>query len=130
MGDASRVIRCAAFRWDGVPVRDYGAAPGVSQGVQRQILAEGAAAAFETRYFEVAPGGFTRLEEHAYAHVVVVLRGAGHVRLGEETTAVQPGDCVYVAPGDRHQFRAGDEIELVRPCPSGFDCDLHDHPHS
>lgn len=114
MSDDSRVIRCDAFRWRGIEVKPYqeeGAAP--FRGVTRQTLLE---LGFVTRYFEVAPGGYSTLERHRHPHSVVVLRGTGEVVLGGERHPIAPFDCVYVAPGAVHQFRAtGDE-------PLGFLC--------
>lgn len=89
-------------------MRQYEGLAADYEGVTRQVLsgAEADAVEFETRYFEVAPGGFTRLEQHGHAHVVVVVRGAGEVLLGDRTEQIKAFDCVYVAPGERHQFRA------------------------
>jgi quercetin dioxygenase-like cupin family protein len=89
-----------------VTLRAYEGGQGESEGVTRQVLADEGDVAFETRYFEVAAGGFTRLERHPHAHVVVVLRGSGEARLEDRTEAIGPADCVYVAPQERHQFRA------------------------
>lgn len=120
MNGRSKVIRHDGFRWEGVAVREYKAQDGSFRGVTRQtILGEGDGEgdlAFVTRYFEVAPGGYSSLERHQHPHSVVVLRGRGEVRLAGATHPVRPFDCVYVAPGDIHQFRAnGDE-------PLGFLC--------
>ena len=57
------------------------------------------------RYFEIAPGGFSSLEQHAHEHAVIVLRGTGEVRLGESLYSLEFGDAVYVAPHETHQFR-------------------------
>jgi quercetin dioxygenase-like cupin family protein len=116
----SRVIRCAAFRWEGVAVESYKPDPKLFSGVTRQtVLGEGpgeGAATVVTRYFEVQPGGFSTLELHEHWHFVVVLRGEGTVTLGDEVTAIAPYDAVYVAPLTAHQFRAtGTE-------PLGFIC--------
>ena len=106
----SKVVRGAEFRWEGVPERRYKEEDGTFQGVLRQtLLGEGAgqeALAFLTRYFEIAPGGWSTLERHGHPHAVVVLSGRGHVVLGGETFSLAPHDCVYVAPETPHQFRA------------------------
>jgi quercetin dioxygenase-like cupin family protein len=117
----SRVLRHADFRWAGVEVRAYkDPVEGLFRGVTRQLLAGGREAAeplaFELRYFEVAPGGFSTLERHGHAHAVVVLRGHGSVLLEGTEHDLFPYDCVYVAPDAAHQFRApADE-------PLGFLC--------
>jgi quercetin dioxygenase-like cupin family protein len=61
---------------------------------------------FETRYFEVASGGYTSLERHRHPHTVIVIRGSGTLVGEGEEHPIRPFDCVYVAPDDVHQFRA------------------------
>jgi ribulose-bisphosphate carboxylase large chain len=116
---ASRVQRWQpGFRWDGAPAEAYKAAADHWCGVARTSLAgeRGEQTAFHVRYFEIAPGGFSSLEQHRHEHVVVVLRGRGEVRLGGEAHPLGFGDVVYVAPHEVHQFRnAGEE-------PFGFLC--------
>lgn len=71
---------------------------------------------FALRYFEVEPGGWTSLDQHAHDHGVMILRGQGQVLLGEEEFEITFGDIVYVSPDQVHQFRnIGDE-------PLGFLC--------
>jgi len=110
VSDESRVIKCGAFRWEGVPVTAYKPDPALFKDVTRQtIVGEGAgeeAGAIVTRYFEVQPGGYSTLERHAHRHTVIVLRGRGTVRLGERTHDIAPFDAVYVAPHTVHQFCA------------------------
>ena len=110
MSERSRVIKCAAYRWEGVPAASYKPDPMLFSGVTRYtILGEGpgeGAAGIVTRYFELEPGGFSTLERHEHRHYVVVLRGRGSVRLGDEVTDIAPYDAVYVAPHTAHQFRA------------------------
>lgn len=116
MSDESRVIRCAGFRWEGVPVTAYKPDPALFRDVTRQTLVGEDAGEVVTRYFEVLPGGFSTLERHEHRHTVIVLRGRGTVRLGDETHEIAPFDAVYVAPHTVHQFRAG------RDEPLGFVC--------
>jgi quercetin dioxygenase-like cupin family protein len=73
--------------------------------------------AFHIRYFEIAPGGFSSLEQHQHEHAVIVLRGQGAVQLGGQLHAIGFGDVVYVAPRERHQFRNPSPNE-----PLGFLC--------
>lgn len=121
----SRVMRFQpGFRWDGVPVAEYktqtdGAAADHWCGITRMVLAgeRGERTRFHVRYFEIAPGGFSSLEHHMHEHVVVVLRGAGQVQLGEMQYDLATGDAVYVAPDDVHQFRNPSTTE-----PFGFLC--------
>jgi quercetin dioxygenase-like cupin family protein len=117
---ASRVVRLGAdFRWQGIPVAEYKEAAEHHRGVSRTTLVgtSGEATAFQLRYFEVAPGGFTSLEHHAHEHAVIVLRGCGEVQLGQSVHELGFGDLVYVAPHTVHQFRNLSDRE-----PFGFLC--------
>lgn len=119
-GGGSRVLKCRGFRWEGVELARYKDEEEGSRfrGVTRQTLLGESEPdlASVTRYFEVAPGGHSTLELHRHPHVVVVLRGRGTVRLGDESFELEPFDCVHVTPETPHQFRAaGDE-------PLGFLC--------
>jgi len=110
MGNPSKVLKCRGFRWQGVEVNAYKHEDAPYKDVTRQtLLGEGPgeeALQFVTRYFEVQPGGYSTLELHQHPHAVVVLRGTGQVVLGDTTLEIAPFDCVYVAPGMQHQFRA------------------------
>jgi len=116
----SRVVHCRdGFRWDGVPVAEY-KAPGTSwNGVSRTTLVgnQDEQTSFHVRYFEIAPSGYTSLEQHSHEHAVLVLRGRGVVQLGEQTHDLAFGDLVYVAPNEVHQFRNTAAAE-----PLGFIC--------
>jgi quercetin dioxygenase-like cupin family protein len=116
----SRILRLGAdFRWQGVPAVEYKQAAEHHRGVTRVGLVgeQGESTAFHTRYFEIAPGGFSSLEKHVHEHVVVVLRGQGEVRLGAAVHPLAFGDTVYVAPEEVHQFRNRSATE-----PFGFLC--------
>jgi ribulose-bisphosphate carboxylase large chain len=95
------------YTWEGAPVTEYKQAADHHCGVVRTVLAgaSGEQTAFHVRYFEIAPGGFSTLERHGHEHVVVVLRGRGEVRLGEDTHTLTFGDAVYIAPDEVHQLR-------------------------
>jgi quercetin dioxygenase-like cupin family protein len=116
----SRVLRFQpGFRWPGVAVVQYKEAANHWCGVSRSVLVgeSGEGTAFHVRYFEIAPGGFSSLEEHVHEHAVIVLRGRGQVRLGEAVHDLGFGDTVYVAPREVHQFRNSSADE-----PFGFLC--------
>jgi S-methyl-1-thioxylulose 5-phosphate methylthiotransferase len=120
MKDVSKVIVSRDFRWQGVDVREYKGEGDHFRDVSKQVLLGEAddetSLNFVTRYFEVQPGGYSSLERHQHPHAVVVVRGRGKVILGESVREIGRLDCVYVAPGDFHQFHAlGDE-------PLGFLC--------
>jgi ribulose-bisphosphate carboxylase large chain len=102
------VLRLGAdFRWASVPVAEYKQAGDHWSGVARMTLVgdQGEGTAFQVRYFELAPGGFTTLERHGHEHAVLVLRGHGRVSLSGTEHGLAFGDLVYVAPQEPHQFR-------------------------
>ena len=105
------------FDWEGVEVGRYPPEKNM-KGVSVRYLfgPQEKAPNFAFRYFEVEPGGYTSLDQHAHDHGVVVQRGQGRMRLGDEEFDISSGDAVYV-PGDEvHQFHnTGDE-------PFGFFC--------
>ena len=87
-------------------------------GVRMRLLihqAEGAPN-FYMRQFLLAPGGCTPSHSHAWEHEVYVLSGAGEVVSPEGPTPVGPGDCLYVAPMELHQFRNTGQAELRFLC--------------
>ena len=99
-----------AGAWEGLDILPYKDVPGSHQGVIRQNLLKEGDTDFEVRYFEVAPGGFTSFEKHEHEHFVVVLRGKGEVRLGDEIAEIEGMDLVRVSGSVPHQFRnTGDE---------------------
>lgn len=73
--------------------------------VSRRILFATNQSKFETRYFEIAPGGYSSLEHHLHEHCVVVLRGNGEVTIGDDVNSVGFGDVIQVGPHVIHQFR-------------------------
>ncbi len=100
----SRIIRYSGAGWDEVRVQPYKAEDGAFAGIFRRVLAAPATAAFELRYFEIEPDGYSSWERHAHVHVVVCHRGRGRVCLGDAVHEVGYGDIVYVAPNEPHQF--------------------------
>lgn len=113
----------AGFRWDGrspVAYKSDGTLP--FQGVARTELIgrHGEQTAFDVRYFEIAPGGYSSLEKHAHTHVVIGVRGEGILDSRGEQRAIKPFDISYVPPLAVHQLHnRGDE-------PFGFLC-IVDH---
>jgi len=115
-------FRKGDFTWEGVAVAGYkanGEREGEGfRGVSRHIISgtDGEPSQFQVRYFEVEPGGHTRLERHEHIHSVTVIRGRGYAVVGEEIHTLDNLDHVYVAPMTLHQFvNAGDT-------PFGFLC--------
>jgi quercetin dioxygenase-like cupin family protein len=72
----------------------------------RWLIGEGdRAATFAMREFELEPGGHTPHHFHPYEHEIYVLQGEGCIVDGAFERPLRPGDVVYVAPDDAHQFR-------------------------
>lgn len=59
---------------------------------------------FEVRYFEISPGGYSSLEYHNHAHVVICLKGKGKIRLGDEYRILKYLDIAFIAPNEVHQL--------------------------
>lgn len=107
--------------WRGVEPRQYKDSTGDVlnwQGVTRHTLLrpEAGEAAFEVRYFEIAPHGFSSLEKHNHIHAVTILRGRGRVLIGNTLYEAKPLDFFYIPPQVPHQF-LNDGTE-----PFGFMC--------
>ena len=106
----SKVIQSGGYRWESVPVKRYKDEGDHFREITRQtLLGEGDGEEplqSITRYFEIQPGGFSSKERHQHPHSVIVIRGRGQVLLDDQTHPIGPFDCVFVAPGTVHQFRA------------------------
>ncbi len=116
----SRIVRARGEGWVGVEPKAYKDGDSSFLDVARHTLLGGRdqsdALAFEVRYFEVAPGGYSSLERHAHPHAVVIIRGCGRVRLGDVVEEVVPLDVVYVAPHEVHRFEAAPSERLGFLC--------------
>jgi ribulose-bisphosphate carboxylase large chain len=125
--DSVQVSRHLAFRagfhWVGRLSKEYKDSTELPfRGIRRIELTgqHGERTAFDLRYFEVAPGGYSSLEKHRHTHVIICVRGGGTLILGKRQVALEPFDVAYVAPFEVHQLRN------ERSEPFGFFC-LVDH---
>lgn len=120
MKNHSKIIKCSNYEWKSVPKKEYKDDTQCYDRVHRySLLGEGEDEQqlnFHTRYFEVKPGGYTSFEHHRHPHSVVVIRGSGHVILGNEIYELGLHDVVFVASDTPHQFHAGKKEPL------GFIC--------
>ena len=127
---ASEVHRFAGnFTWSSVPVLAYKEEGTHFASITRQILSDGnSQLPCQIRYFEISNGGHSTLERHDHVHVVIVLRGSGHVLLGEEIVAVSAFDVVRVGSWTWHQFRATSSEPLGFLCAVSVDRDRPERP--
>ena len=101
--------------WDGVPVLGYGPErPGVT--VQRFISRRDKSNNLELRYFELETGTTSNFESHNYEHAVLILRGRGTVRLGEQIHPIKFGDVIFISADEIHQFLAAANEPLGFMC--------------
>lgn len=81
MPEQSKVIHARDYRWEGVPLKAYKTDGTHFRAITRQTLLgadeDERALGHQTRYFEIAPGGYSSLERHQHTHTVVILRGQG-----------------------------------------------------
>ena len=103
-------------RADDVPARPVEIDGAVGVEIRLLIHEADDAPNFYMRQFDVAPGGCTPLHQHAWEHEVYVLAGAGVAVGPDGDCPVAAGDCVFVAGGDRHQFRNTGEATLKFLC--------------
>ena len=110
-----------SFRWNGIELEPYKLAAhrgGEFRGASRQVLIGklGEQVKFHVRYFELEASGFTSLERHHHAHVVIGVRGRGSVQVANRKFELGPMDMIYIAPDQAHQLRASGRE------PFGFFC--------
>jgi quercetin dioxygenase-like cupin family protein len=60
---------------------------------------------FAMRIFEVQPAGYSPLHSHNWEHEVFILEGNGVLVSQDGEKKFKPGDVVFVAPNEKHQFR-------------------------
>lgn len=100
------MIRAAEFRWEGVPVLPYKETGTHFKSISRQTLFGGGHdLPVELRYFEMAADGHSTLERHQHAHLVMIIRGSGHVFVCDRIHAIAQHDIVQIPPMTWHQFR-------------------------
>ncbi len=96
---------------------DLSGQPGVVGVTKRLLIGPGdGAPTFAVRLFSLSPGGHTPRHAHPFEHGVVVLSGRGEVLTQDGPRPLTPGTCVYIPPGEEHQFRNTGEEELSFLC--------------
>ena len=130
---ASRVLaHRPGFEWSGRPSSAYKDAPRPLPGPSRSRECAGSSwsgssasdSRTDLRYFEIEPGGYSSLEKHLHAHIVIGARGSGVLSSseGRARDSSAPMDVACIGPLEAHQLRnESDE-------PFGFFC-IVDHDH-
>jgi quercetin dioxygenase-like cupin family protein len=106
------------FTWSDIEPEPYKLSSEDWARVVRHVIVghQGEATKFHVRYFEIGPGGFSSLEKHEHAHVVIGIRGTSKVIAGAECYDLGYLDTIYIAPNTPHQLvNEADE-------PFGFFC--------
>ncbi len=104
----SQLTHNGEFAWKGREFVDYKLDQSLPfSGVRRLELigSAGEATAFELRYFELEPGGFTSLERHRHTHTLIGVRGRGIVVEEGDRRELQPFDVAFVDQHHAHQLR-------------------------
>ena len=70
---------------------------------------------FAMRIFRLEPGGYTPFHTHPWEHEVYVAEGSGEVVGEGRSHPLKQGAAVFVPPGEKHRFRAG-EVGMVFIC--------------
>lgn len=106
------------FEWNHIEPAPYKTEVGSWKDVSRRVFVgeTGESPKFHVRYFEIAQGGHSTLEQHQHEHVVVVMRGKGHAIVGDKRVDLGFGDVLYVSPEEIHQL-SNSQAE-----PFGFMC--------
>ncbi len=106
------------FQWNHIEPVDYKSEGESWKDVSRRVFVgeKGESPNFHVRYFEIAQGGYSTLEQHVHEHVVVIMRGRGHAIVGDKRLKLGFGDVLYVSPDEIHQFSNSE------PEPFGFLC--------
>jgi len=104
----SKVIKCKEFNWESVEKHQYKTSGTGFKDIHRFSLLSGKyhELNFHTRYFEIAPEGYSSLEYHRHPHSVVIIRGTGSVVIDNTICDLGLHDVVYISPGAIHQFLA------------------------
>lgn len=122
-GTAADLLRFSDFCWSDRARESYKPIDEEEfRGVARQELTGkfGEETAFDLRYFEIEPGGYSSLEKHVHEHVIIGVRGTGVLVKGEREYPIAPHDIGYVRPLEVHQ------LQNRGTTPFGFFC-IVDH---
>src|SRR5258708_11659589 len=93
------------WRWGGVEVEAYDNDDEAASATKQVLIgAKDGAENFVVRFFAIPPRGFSNLDFHQHDHGVIVMSGRGRVMINGAFTEIGPGDVVYIASWEQHQF--------------------------
>ena len=72
---------------------------------------------------DVAPGGRQPIHSHETEQCYVIIEGTGVMTVGDETSEVSSGDCIFIPGGSKHGLvNSGDAtLRYVSAASPGFD---------
>ncbi len=99
------------YQWQGVEPQGYDGSD-ISAVVKHVLIGpDDGAPNFVIRYFQLEPGGYSRLESHPQEHGILILHGHVQVKLDDKSLGLNPLDVVFISGGDEHQLmNVSDEI--------------------
>jgi quercetin dioxygenase-like cupin family protein len=104
------------YHWvgvNGIPLNDEG----IKAATKHVLIGDNDDAPnFIMRFFQLEPGGHSKLERHPQEHEVIILNGAGDVQIADQVFSIEPFDVVFIEGGELHQFKAKENQRL------GFIC--------
>lgn len=75
---------------------------------------------FEMRYFSLSGEINTDWHSHEWEHQVFVVAGKGKFRNNDGEVELQPGQAIFVAPGEQHHFICpGGQFDFICVVPKG-----------
>ena len=94
------------YTWTGIKTEQYKPERDNWSSIVRRVLigGHGEKTKFHVRYFEIAPGGSSSFEKHRHEHVVIVVRGKGHIMIGKKKSSIGFLDTSYIKPDTPHQL--------------------------
>ena len=71
------------------------------------------AANFVLGHVTIYPGGSVPLHEHEQEEVYYIASGEGIIAVGEETSPVRSGDCIYISPHSEHVLKNTSDQNMI-----------------
>jgi len=65
-----------------------------------------------TSLVEIKPNGEQHIHSHVPEQIYYILEGSGFMRVGDDTTHVEPGDCIFIPSGEPHGLKNDGDVLL------------------